>query len=286
MIRALAKTYRRRPRLLDLYCCEGGAARGYAKHFDVYGVDLFERNRQARYPYPSVKASALVVLRMLLDGLGVTFTHPDGSTETLYLRDFDAIHASPPCQAMSRATAGNKRARRKYLNLIPATRTLLYATGLPWVIENVEDAAAHLHSPILLCGRQFGLGATDLDGLPLVLDRHRLFESNVVIPEPPHPKHDPSLYVAGVYGGGRRAKQGIGPVPSPAMDRYAARVERKGGYVPRSRLVQQQLLGLGDDDRMTLLGMAECIPPAFAEYVGGYLLDPIIRTSQIERLDS
>lgn len=257
-------------RLLDLYCCEGGAARGYSRAgWAVYGVDLFTRNVQRRYPFASVKCSALDVLADLLAGRPVVFTHHDGTTEALVLADFGAIHASPPCQPYSRATAGNVAARENYARLIPATRRLLCATGLPWVIENVEQAAAELVNPVLLCGRMFGLEALDADGTPLVLDRHRLFESNVLLTPPAHPTHD-ARQVAGVYGGARRAKRRPGESLADVAprDRHEARYVRRGGYVPRSRQVQQQLLGLGDDDRMTLLGMNECIPPVYAEWIG------------------
>jgi DNA (cytosine-5)-methyltransferase 1 len=42
-----------------------------------------------------------------------------------------------------------------------------------------------------------------------------------------------------------------------------------GGYVPASRSVKQALLGI---DWMTVRGMQESIPPAYAEWVGRQLL--------------
>lgn len=225
-----------RPRMLDLFCGQGGAAAGY----DVTGVDIADHSK--RYPGTFVKGDALAYL-------------------TQHGAEYDAIHASPPCQGYSIATAGNPEARAKHKRLIAATRELLALTGRPWVIENVEQARSQMLEPIMLCGRMFGLGALDEDGMPLVLDRHRLFEASFPIEQPAHPKHG-GEQVAGVYGGARRSSK---PDATPADDRYAARYERHGGYVPRSIRVQQQLLGI---DWMTVKGMQESIPPTYAEYVG------------------
>jgi hypothetical protein len=175
------------------------------------------------------------------------------------------------CQGYSIATAGNPDARAKHKRLIAATRELLALTGRPWVIENVEQARSQMVAPVLLCGRSFGLAAADEDGTRLVLDRHRLFESNIDLAVPDHAPHDRALQVAGVYGGSRRAKRLAGETLAQVAprDRYAARVERGGGYVPRSIAVQQALLGI---DWMTVKGMQESIPPVYAEHVGRQLL--------------
>jgi len=52
-----------RPKLLDLFCCEGGASEGYRRAgFDVYGVDLFDKFTQRRYPFLSHKGDAILAL--------------------------------------------------------------------------------------------------------------------------------------------------------------------------------------------------------------------------------
>lgn len=248
------------PKLLDLFCGEGGAGVGYHRAgWDVFGVDLGGKKADdtptlgplRRYPFEYHRGDAL------------EFLVRHGS-------EFDAIHASPPCQGYSIATAGNPAARAKRKRLIAATRELLILTGKPWVIENVEQARSQMVDPTLLCGRMFGLGAIDADGMPLVLDRHRLFESNVPLVAPAHPRHG-AEQVAGVYGGGRHAKRRDGESLAEVAprDRHAARVERGGGYTPRSIPVQQALLGI---DWMTVKGMQESIPPVFAEHVGSQLL--------------
>lgn len=235
-------------RVLDVCCCEGGASAGYERAgFTPYGVDLFVDYTQKRYPYPSVKGDALTVLQRLLAGEAVEFNNG----ERLTLADFDMIHASPPCQ---RHTAGTRAVNRSnYPDLIGPVRTLLKATGLPYVIENVPGAP--LESPLILCGTMFQLCAQDDDGTPLELWRHRLFESNVMLraPECEHGWH--SEQVAGVYGGARR-------------DKSEARNVRHGGYVPASKAVAEQLLGI---DWMTWKGLHQSLPPVYTEYVGSQI---------------
>lgn len=251
--------------LLDLYAGQGGATRGYQDAgWTVAAVDRDAaalRRNPAEYRYVG---DVLTVLAALLAGGTLPFTRRDGTTVQLGLDDFDAIHTSPPCQGYSIATAGNPSARAKHERLIAATRRLLVLTGLPWVIENVEQARSQMNDPILLCGRMFDLRADDEDGLLLVLDRHRLFEASFPLAAPAHPKHG-NEQVAGVYGGSRRSSL---PNATPADDRYAARHERHGGYVPRSKRVQQELLGI---DWMTVRGMQESIPPAYSAWVGRQL---------------
>ncbi len=72
---------------------------------------------------------------------------------------------------------GNNKAHVKqdHPNLIPRTRELLTATGLPYVIENVYGAREHLRKPVMLCGTSFGIEVR----------RHRMFESNAAIPPVP-----------------------------------------------------------------------------------------------------
>ena len=148
-------------RLLDLFCCAGGIAEGYARAgFDIVGVDAVP---QPRYPFAFSQDDALIALRAVLrDGRyrGVTF---------------DVIHASPPCQAYSDL---QKQNGRNYPDLIGPVRERLGATGLPYVIETVEGAP--LNDPVVLCGTMFP---------ELRVIRHRLFESNVPLSAPEHPPH-------------------------------------------------------------------------------------------------
>jgi DNA (cytosine-5)-methyltransferase 1 len=143
-----------KPRLLDLFCGAGGAGRGYElAGFTVMGVD------NIRQPYHHGEY-ILADIRKLPDAGGAKF-----------LRDnFDAVHASPPCQAHTKL---KNMTKRNYVDLIPYTREMLQESGLPYVIENVPGAP--LVNPILLCGTMFNLK----------VKRHRIFESNVyMVPQP------------------------------------------------------------------------------------------------------
>ena len=144
---------------------------------------------------------------------------------------------------------------KPHLNLIPQTRALLIAGGTPFCIENVEGARDELRDPVMLCGRQFGLGAWDTDGVWLHLDRERLFESNLPLRPPPTCRpHNRKLQVAGLYGGARR-------------DKVEARTIRKGGYVPKDDGVLADLLGV-PRGCMTFKEMCEAIPPTYTELWG------------------
>lgn len=219
------------PTLLDLFCCEGGAARGYAAAgFRVEGVDT-NRSVARRYPYTFHYGDALAYLRE-------------------HGHRYDAIHASPPCQAYSTLAATlTPRQLAGYPKLIDPVRELLEASGKPYIIENVVGAP--LKDPVLLCGSMFGLTAEDIDGTALRLERHRLFESNVPLLAPANHVHDPSRMVAGIYGGGRSVRSGA-----------------RGGYTPHLK-VRQKIMGVR---HMTQMGLSEAIPPAYTEYLGKQLM--------------
>lgn len=227
-----------RPKLLDLFCCEGGAAQGYADAgFDVVGVDLEPRFAK-RYPFEFHAADA------------IEFVKEHG-------HEFDVIHASPPCQAYSITRHGH---HRKHPELIEPTRDALVASGKVWVLENV--AGAPLRDPLVLCWSMFNADGSvvDDDGTPLRMERHRLFESNVPLVAPRADRHDRSVQVAGAYGGARR-------------DKHEARHVRHGGYVP-AKHVQEQLLGI---DWMTQYGLHQSLPPAYTTWIGLQLRLHLIR---------
>ena len=158
-------------RLLDLYCGAGGAARGYQlAGFHVTGVD---NKPQPRY-------------------IGQEFVQAD-ALEYLaeHGHEFDAIHASPPCQGYSIMHNLPWLRGREYPLLILPTIGMLEALGKPYVVENVMGAKhgakglkkrgleAHGLKAGWLCGAMFGK--------PFY--RHRLFATNWMWLAPGHPKH-------------------------------------------------------------------------------------------------
>lgn len=207
-----------KPRLLDLFCGGGGAAMGYHRAgFDVVGVDI---QRQGNYPFTFWRADAIQVLRTIL---------ADGSP-------FDAIHASPPCQAYTRKAATWGRARVndiQHPDLLGPTRELLNQAGVPYVIENVPGAP--INAQLMLCGSMFGLR----------IQKHRLFEGNWSMPFAPTTCDHSDLYNPW-QGAGRSAQklrdaQGIDWLP------ISGGASRKAGYT-------------GD--------LFNAIPPAYTEWIG------------------
>ncbi|SJM61278.1 DNA cytosine methyltransferase [Gulosibacter sp. 10] len=218
--------------MLDLFCGQGGAAAGYADAgFDVIGVDIED---QPRYPYDVIVGDALELLRQLLDRRA----HP---VIGYALSDFDAIHASPPCQGYSTVTPD----RSKHSRMIPAVRGLLEATGLPYVIENVEGARAEMRDPVRLCGSSFGLSVR----------RHRLFESSVPIEALPC-DHAGQGTPVGVYGA-LRSRHWSRP-DGTSRGRKATSVEEA-----------RDAMGMQWADWH---GCTQAVPPAYTEHIGRALM--------------
>lgn len=200
-------------RVLDTYCCQGGAGKGYSDAgADVTGVD---KDSQPRYPFTFIQGDAIAYIRE-------------------HGAEFDFIHASPPCQHDSDCQRIQGRA---HPDLIGPTREALNSTGRPWVIENVRGALSKLRNPVLLCGAMFGLETY----------RHRYFETGggFTLIQPHHPLHTVP-----------QAKMGR-PVPPGCY----------GQYVGNFSGVQaaRDVLGV---PWMNRDGIRECIPPAYAEWIG------------------
>jgi DNA (cytosine-5)-methyltransferase 1 len=149
-------------RVLDLYCCQGGAAAGYqAAGFHVTGIDMSPQPRYCGDCFQ--RDDAVEFVRLRIDRIR---------------SDFDFIHASPPCQHDSDC---QRIMGREHPDLIGRTRAVLEHTGLPYVIENVRGARVKLRDPAMLCGAMFGLETY----------RHRYFETGggFSFQAPEHPAH-------------------------------------------------------------------------------------------------
>ena len=218
---------RQKLRLLDAYCGVGGASRGYQTvGFHVTGVDIV--------PQPNYIGDVFV------QGDAVDFIRSHG-------HDFDAIHASPPCQAACSLTKGtNRNLERGYPQLISATRGVLVDTGRPWVIENVVGAP--VRRDLLLCGEMFDLGVI----------RHRLFETSWwSLMQPHHRRH------RGRVSGMNHGQWFVGP--------YMQVYGNGGG---KGTIAQWQA-AMGIDWTDVRREIAEAIPPVYAEYVGAFLVDTV-----------
>lgn len=204
-------------RLLDLFCGEGGAAMGYhqAGFTEITGVDI---RPMPKYPFQFVQADALDYLAK-------------------HGAEFDAIHASPPCQAYSMAGNQWRLTGHQYPDLVAPTRALLEEIGKPWVIENVPGAP--LRNPTVLNGAMFGLRVR----------RVRWFETSFPMPLTLCPCETQRAVRMG-----RAVKEGdiITPVGHFSNVAYA-----------------RKEMGI---DWMGQRGLAQAIPPAYCEFIGRHLL--------------
>ena len=187
--------------------------------FKVFRVD---NKIQRRYPFDFILGDALTLGKRLLE------------TE-----QFDLVHASPPCQKYSDL---QKRTGKKYPDLIKPVREMLVASGLPYVIENVDTAP--LENPIMLCGGMF-------KGLRVY--RHRLFETNWKLEQPEHPKHKALVYT---YD---KRKHHFG---QPLTNEMFVQVTG-GGNAP----IVQKRAAMGIS-WMIHKEINEAIPPAYTKYIG------------------
>lgn len=214
-------------KVLDLFCGKGGATRGYqlAGHH-VVGVDLLD---SAGY-------------------IGDDYCQGDAVAYALaHAREFDFVHASPPCQGFSTCTPDVHRA--KYPDLITPIRRILTDAGVPFVIENVIPAikAAPMKRHLVLCGEMFGLRVI----------RHRVFEFGNIpaLLSPTHLPHNPG----GTKGAGRRSRG------TYSAEGYYFGVYGSGADRGSIREWQDAM----EIDWMTQRHeLAESIPPAYTRYIG------------------
>jgi DNA (cytosine-5)-methyltransferase 1 len=247
-----------KPRLLNVFSgsvCSAGYKRA---GFHVTDVDIHPMPRHTGDVF--IQADAIDYLAM-------------------HGHEYDAIHASPPCQTHSVITPDS--AKSKHLDLIPLTRFMLENIGVPYVIENVEGARKALRNPFMLCGTYFGLKVY----------RHRLFESNVMILVPSHSPHKDKTPSAGHKKDGSylspkgfislaghfvQVKQWDGNGKRPKHFNVMA---NEDGFITVTGHFGQTDYGrfaMGVDWYVTNKELAQAIPPAYTEYIGRQLMQHVL----------
>lgn|SRR5262245_11350593 len=219
--------------LLDLFSGIGGAAVGYNRAgFDVVGVD---KHWMPEYPFPYYRQDAIIFMRDFLDeGMEINGI------------PVDAIHASPPCKKFS--TISKSLGYDSHVDLLTPIRELLIESGLPYIIENVPGAP--MRNAIMLCGSMFNLRIERG-----YLQRHRLFESNIMLQMPRPCDH--TGQAIGVYGNGR----GGGPLKLRTANAAEAR----------------ELMGIDWAGRN---GITQAVPPAYTQYLGEQLAKRLQQKAQ------
>jgi DNA (cytosine-5)-methyltransferase 1 len=198
----------------------------------VVGVDV---DPQPNYPFEFHRADA------------VEFIAEHGG-------EFDAGHASPPCQNWSPLNAYN---RKTYPALIAPIRRAFADAGIPYVIENVEPARSELVDPVCLCGTMFGL--------PVY--RHRLFETSFDLSVPDHPDHVE-----------RCTRNGYLPTPeAPFMSIHGGKHSRAWQEAASLAMGIPHLVAAtsGTPVKTAIREVCEAIPPAYTEYIGGHLVSAL-----------
>ncbi len=228
-------------RLLDLFCCAGGSAVGYhrAGFDEIVGVDhKFQKNYPAAFCF--VQMDALEAMAILLSG-GYIECARHG--EHYRLSDFDAIHASPPCQAYVQR---NKNLETNHPKLIEPVRKRLREWGGIYVIENVLPDV--LVDSIKVCGTALGLRVI----------RHRFFEVPDIAAFDLPCQHEGTVsegdYAAVYARGGKGPRRGAG--------KRDAGPTTEGPDWPEA-------MGI---DWMTRYELTQAIPPAYCEYIGRHLI--------------
>ena len=216
-------------RLLDLFCGAGGAARGYQlAGFHVTGVDI---NPQPRYA-------------------GDEFHQADAMT--FPLDGYDAVHASPPCQAFTQMSArwrGKGTRADEHVDLLTPTLERFRRLDMPWVVENVVGARRLMRNPLILHGGMFGLG----------VHRPRLFESNV--------------FLLNFHAAATKSPLGVyGKPDGRTTYRYRNNGNLKGKSLIRAwKSLEEGSAAMGID-WMDIAGLREAIPPTYCRFIGEQLM--------------
>lgn len=175
---------------------------------------------------------------------------------TYPLEGFDVIHASPPCQEYSSLRFMKTR---QYAAILAETRQRLIDSGLRWVMENVANAP--MHQGVLICGTALGLNVR----------RHRLFDCSHLIYGPGMCRHGPDNI--NVYGHGAWNYQ-----PRADNSKYCHWTRSNAHQSPLPIATARQAF---ECEWMTQAELAECVPPAYTEWIGRQVLAILQRESEV-----
>ncbi len=190
--------------------------------YEVVGVDI---SPQPKYPFEFIQGDAFEALAD-------------------YGADFDAIHASPPCQGYSNLTPISHKDNHE--RLIDRLRDALEKLGKPYIVENVAGARKELVDPVMLCGSMFGLRT----------QRHRFFETNFNVLPPCSCDHSEI------------------PLLVTTASKASRELRFKLGMKPKTVANAPLAYGI---DWMGFAELKEAIPPAYTQYLGLRLRAFLIR---------
>jgi len=223
-----------KPVLLDLFCGSGGCGKGYMDAgFHVIGIDKVP---QPDYPGVFIQADWLEGLDRLAHKV-------------------DLIHASPPCQRYSTATASTGTPS-SHPDLLPIVRDRLVLTGLPWIIENVPQAP--MRADLKLCGLMFGMRVI----------RWRHFELNLLkvsqpaVPEKVGTAKDGDYVTVAGNGHSHNCNRKKDSKPFKFWLGNVKDTWRKEMLMPWATTVK---------------GLANAIPPPYTEYIGRQVLAQVVQ---------
>jgi len=217
--------------LLDLCCKAGGCSMGYFQaakdlglSIEITGVDI---EPQPNYPFKFIQSDAIEYLQN-------------------NWHKYSHIHASPPCQKYSNATAFMRGKGKIYQDNLEELKRLMIETGLPGVIENVPTAP--IRPDIVLRG--------DMFGLKVLRKRHfELINWWAMNPIMPHKKG--TVYngdFVSVYGKAGIKKSGKHKAVEPKF---------------KQRTIKETWqFAMGIDWMTKDSELAEAIPPAYTRYIG------------------
>lgn len=224
--------------LLDLFCCAGLASDGYAAAgFKVTGVDI---RPQPNYPHKFIQTDALELLK-----------------DKEFLKQFDGIHASPPCQAHTRAKhlRDAQGGKSKAGDLLTPALALLRELKIPWVVENVPGAPG-MEAAVIECGSSHALKVR----------RHRLFLSDAVPLVRLPCRHKEQGKPIGVYH---------------VMGDTCKGVCKKTGKLviggSTAKTLEEGMRAMGVTRKVTWNELKEGLPPAYTQHIGEQLAAFIMR---------